>query len=251
MKEQSSAFFTRISQLLSRGIGKQQMSMFYGQGGRSLQEEAQVRAYLRESQRQQAFRKLPVEQVVYTSLDTETTGFHPEHGDEIISIGAVHMKGPILTDEIFSTFIRPSCSIPFSITELTGISEQDVAEAPVLADIMGELNGFLHDTVVIGWYIGHEVKFFNYFLWRKYRARFTYRVLEMKRMVECVYPELSACTGLEEVLDAMNIRVEKRHEALADAQMTAQLWGLIQNEIRHRGIYTMEELYTFLAEGGR
>lgn len=85
MKE-SNGLFARISQMLARGIGKQHMGMFYGQGGADLRQEAWTRSLLQESQRHANLLQTPLRELVYTSVDIETTGFYPERGAEVISI---------------------------------------------------------------------------------------------------------------------------------------------------------------------
>jgi DNA polymerase-3 subunit epsilon len=249
--KQTSNLFARISQLLLRGVGKQQITMFYGQGERGLGQEAWTRSVLKESHRSQELLRTPLRILTYTSLDIETTGFHPEHGDEILSIGAVRMKGTELSDtDFFSTYVRPSCPIRPHITALTGITEEDVLDAPRLQDIYSAFATFLEDTILIGYYIGHEIKFFNHFLWRTYRQRFAYRTLDMKKVAECVYPSLSDYQ-LEHVLEVSGIAITRRHCALSDARMTGELWGKLQEQLEAKGVHTLEDLYAYLANDGR
>ena len=61
-------------------------------------------------------------------LDTETTGLDPAH-DALIEIAAVRLSGADIVDR-FQTFVNPGCPIPAEITELTGITDADVANAP-------------------------------------------------------------------------------------------------------------------------
>ncbi|MFT9849804.1 exonuclease domain-containing protein [Aneurinibacillus sp. REN35] len=246
MKEQE-GFLARISQLLSRGIGRQQLSMFYGQGSADLRQEAWTRSVWKESQQNAALLRTPLQQLTYASIDIETTGFHPAHGDEIISIAAVRMFGSTVSEtEQFFTYVRPTCNIPIHITELTGIREEDVVNAPELAKAFCELENFLNSSIIVGYYIGHELSFFNHFLWRAGRRRFDRRLLEMKKVAECLFPANSVHT-MEEMLIEAGIMVEGRHDALCDARMTALLWGSFQSRLQEVKVETVEELYEYMA----
>ena len=61
-------------------------------------------------------------------VDTETTGLDPAYCS-LIEIAALRMNGPNIVER-FQTFVNPGCSIPEEITELTGITNADIADAP-------------------------------------------------------------------------------------------------------------------------
>jgi DNA polymerase III epsilon subunit-like protein len=62
------------------------------------------------------------------SIDIETTGLD-SNKDVIIEIGAVKFKDHRIEDE-FSSQINPGRHIPEFITQLTGISDEMVRQAP-------------------------------------------------------------------------------------------------------------------------
>ncbi|EIP97784.1 DNA polymerase III epsilon subunit-like 3'-5' exonuclease [Opitutaceae bacterium TAV1] len=68
-------------------------------------------------------------------FDLETTGFSPRWHD-IIQIAAVRLRGGRTPGETFSTYVRPRCPVPESITDLTGITDADVADAPGTPDAL-------------------------------------------------------------------------------------------------------------------
>ena len=67
----------------------------------------------------------------FVVVDVETTGLSPAE-DRITEIAMMKVKNGILLDE-FSTLINPLVSIPASITNLTGIDNLMVADAPTAA----------------------------------------------------------------------------------------------------------------------
>ena len=66
----------------------------------------------------------------YVSIDLETTGLNPKR-DRIIEIGAIRVEQGQIVEE-FSTFVDPGRKLEERITELTGIRDEDLADAPVV-----------------------------------------------------------------------------------------------------------------------
>jgi ATP-dependent DNA helicase DinG len=83
----------------------------------------------------------------YVVLDTETTGFSAGR-DALIEIAAAIMRGPDIVAR-FSTFVNPGREIPPHITELTGISADDVQGAPSASEAVAELDAFVEQRTVI------------------------------------------------------------------------------------------------------
>ena len=82
---------------------------------------------------------------VYVALDLETTGLSATD-DAIIEIGAVRFQGDHVIDR-FETLVNPRRRIPAFITQMTGISNEDVADAPALAAVAPELLAFVGSDV--------------------------------------------------------------------------------------------------------
>lgn len=80
-------------------------------------------------------------------LDTETTGLsHREN--ELIEIAAARLRGREIVDR-FDTFVKPSGLIPAEITELTSITNVDVAHAPSAEGAVAALAEFVGGAPVI------------------------------------------------------------------------------------------------------
>lgn len=69
----------------------------------------------------------------YVSIDLETTGLNPKR-DRIIEIGAIRVEQGQIVEE-FSTFVDPGRKLEERITELTGIRDEDLADAPQLDEV--------------------------------------------------------------------------------------------------------------------
>src|SRR4030065_902970 len=91
------------------------------------------------------------------ALDIETTGLDP-HKDAIIEIGAVRFNGKRIEDE-WSSLINPGRKIPPFITQLTGITDHMVLEAPPIQKIIPELHRFVGDLPILGHNVGFDLSF--------------------------------------------------------------------------------------------
>lgn len=55
----------------------------------------------------------PIDDIIFTVFDTETTGFDVATTDRLIEIGAVQVKGTtVLENETFHTYVNPNRDIP-------------------------------------------------------------------------------------------------------------------------------------------
>ncbi|MCX6025168.1 MAG: exonuclease domain-containing protein [Chloroflexi bacterium] len=90
-------------------------------------------------------------------LDLETTGLSPER-DSVIEIGAVLFRGERVEDE-WSTLVNPGHPIPRAITDLTGITDAMVAEAPRLDRALAILEPLVGDRPILGQSIGFDLGF--------------------------------------------------------------------------------------------
>ena len=72
------------------------------------------------------------------AIDLETTGLDPTQ-DAIIEVGAVRLKDGAVIDE-YTTFVNPNCSIPDYVTHITGITAQEVVDAPAIDAILPHPN---------------------------------------------------------------------------------------------------------------
>lgn len=93
----------------------------------------------------------------YVSIDLETTGLNPKR-DKIIEIGAVKVRGGREVDS-FSTLVNPGRQLESRITELTGIRDEELAQAPDIQEILPDLLAFLGEDVLLGHRISFDYSF--------------------------------------------------------------------------------------------
>lgn len=102
------------------------------------------------------------------AFDTETTGLEPFAGDRIIEFAAVvlHLDadGRVRERRDFSKLINPERDIPRKVTEITGISQADVADAPRFAEVAAEIR----DLLALGVTVAHNYPFDLAFLTKEF-----------------------------------------------------------------------------------
>jgi DNA polymerase III epsilon subunit family exonuclease len=86
----------------------------------------------------------------YVCIDLETTGLRPS-SDWIIEIAAYRMRSGKAEDR-FVSFVRPGeiGKVSSFITQLTGITREMVADAPLPEEVLPELFDFVGDDMVVG-----------------------------------------------------------------------------------------------------
>lgn len=94
----------------------------------------------------------------FVSIDLETTGLNPKY-DKIIEIGAVKIIGGREVDR-FESLINPGRQIEERITELTGIKNEDLIDAPYIEEVYPKLLEFLEELPLLG----HSILFDYSFL---------------------------------------------------------------------------------------
>ncbi|MGN0346504.1 MAG: PolC-type DNA polymerase III [Lachnospiraceae bacterium] len=84
----------------------------------------------------------------YVVVDVETTGLDSKK-NEIIEIGAVKVENGEITDT-FQSLIRPVHALDERITQLTGITQSDVCNAPFIENVLPGFITFLGNHILVG-----------------------------------------------------------------------------------------------------
>ena len=156
------------------------------------------------------------------ALDIETTGLDPAK-DKIIEIGVRIFEGKKVIKD-WSTLINPFIHIPAFITELTGISNEMVKNAPALQDILQELELLISDLPILGQNISFDLSFF-----KKYKVLQSNQSLDTYEMASVLLPNASRY-NLSALTHELKIPQSASHRALDDAISThlvfIKLWRL-------------------------
>jgi ATP-dependent DNA helicase DinG len=174
----------------------------------------------------------------FAVFDFETTG--PEPRDRIIQVGvAVVENGTII--QTYASFVKPGIPIPPEITRLTGITEDDVAEAPPLEDVLMDLLPILDGAS----FVAHNAPFDLGVLQRALSEcgyePFNGRVYDTLAALRFLYPGLAGLS-LGKVARTFGIGLDRHHQADHDAAATAELWILCLERLASLSIVTLRRL---------
>ena len=177
-------------------------------------------------------------QDTYVVFDIETTGFSPLV-NKIIEIGAVKVEKGNIT-ECFSTFVNPEVPIPFHIENLTGIKDDMVITAPVIAEVMPEFLAFCDGAVMVAHNADFDMSFIKYNCDRL-SIPYDFTIADTVAMARMLLPNLNRFK-LDTVARALNISLENHHRAVDDAACTAEIFEKFVKMLADRGINTLDEL---------
>ena len=155
----------------------------------------------------------------YLCLDLETTGLNPKL-DKIIEIGAVKVRQGEITDT-FSAFVKPGRFLEEHIQKLTGISERDLENAPVIAEVLPQFLEFAEDLPLLG----HRILFDYSFIKRaavNEKLSFERSGIDTLKIARKYMPELPS-RRLSDLCENFEIPI-KAHRALEDAKATHLLY---------------------------
>lgn len=164
---------------------------------------------------------------MYTIIDIETTGGNNKSG-RITEIAAFLHDGFKMIDK-FTTLVNPGIPIPPFIKNLTGISDEMVADAPTFEEIASELDRFTANAI----FVAHNVNFDYSFIKEEFRRigrDFKRKTLCTVQLSRASFPGL-ASYSLGKITKELDILLEGAHRAEADAQATVLLFEkIIHNE---------------------
>lgn len=146
-------------------------------------------------------------------VDIETTGGSYKTS-RIIEVAALRVENNEVVDE-FQTLVNPGTYLPQFITNLTGITDSDLADAPYFDDIAHSLMRIFDNAV----FVAHNVRFDYSFVKHQLEAAgHTYRpkLLCTVRLSRALYPQARG-HSLEKVIRRHGITVTSRHRAYDDA----------------------------------
>jgi len=179
----------------------------------------------------------------FVVFDLETTGAKAPPC-RITEIGAYRVKNGAVIDE-FQTLVNPEMPIPRFITELTGINDEMVADAPLFADVAPDFLSFIGDSVLVAHNSGFDMRFLNFEIGRVFPD---YRVanpcLCTVQLSRRLLPDI-VNHKLKTVAEHYSIDLVNHHRASADAFATAHIFINLLTRLHSDGVRDLAAVKQF------
>lgn len=168
--------------------------------------------------RQMDLDQMSLDEASFAVVDVETTGMNPLE-DRITEIAMMKVQGGQLVEE-FSTLVNPLMSIPAYITDLTGIDNIMVHDAPPAREVAPFISEFLAGSVFAAHNASFDWGFVYNTVMRESGLTLANPQLCTVRLSRRILPSLPS-KSLGPVTRHLNIEIPQRHRASGDAFATA------------------------------
>ena len=177
----------------------------------------------------------------FVVFDIETTGLN-SHTNEIIEIGAVKIKSGRIVDR-YSQLINPGRPIPYHITEITSITDEQVANEPKIDKVIGKFVDFVGDAVLVAHNAPFDMGFIKRDIKKYLNIDYQCSVIDTLQMARDLFPDLKKY-GLGDLNKTLGLALEKHHRAVDDSQATANMFIIFLEKYKEKGLEYMKDINT-------
>nr|WP_310787665.1 PolC-type DNA polymerase III [Fusobacterium nucleatum] len=175
----------------------------------------------------------------FVVFDIETTGLN-SHTNEIIEIGAVKIKAERIVDR-YSQLINPGRPIPYHITEITSITDEQVANEPKIDEVIGKFVDFIGDAVLVAHNAPFDMGFIKRDIKKYLNIDYQCSVIDTLQMARDLFPDLKKY-GLGDLNKTLGLALEKHHRAVDDSQATANMFIIFLDKYKEKGLEYMKDI---------
>lgn len=169
----------------------------------------------------------------YVVVDIETTGLSPAY-DEIIEISAIRYEENREMNKYVS-LVKPSFEIDEYITELTGITNEMLADAPSIEQCIKEFKEFIRNDLLVGYNVNFDINFLYDNLMNCYGESLSNDFIDVMRIAKRALPELEHHRQ-KDILDYYDIAVAIEHRAEADCIACNACFNALKEDIGRRNV---------------
>lgn len=177
---------------------------------------------------------------IYSVVDLETSGTNVAHGDRIIQVGIVLMQDGKIINQ-FATLVNPRRPIPHAVTQLTGISNNDVKKAPLFDDVAGTIYSLLTNTTFVAHNVNFDFPFLNAEFQRAGYPELRISAIDTVTLSQILLPTQKSFR-LRDLTMTLKIEHDHPHSAISDAEATAKLLAILLGKLRKLPTQTVKRL---------
>ena len=163
----------------------------------------------------------------FVSLDIETTGLSPMY-DEIIELGAVKYREGKVVDT-FSSLVKPENPIDDFITQMTGITNKMLENAPSLFVVLPTFIDFIGSDVIVGHNVNFDINFIYDACDTLGLPSFSNNFVDTMRLARRMYKGLPN-HKLDTLIDHFGLERRTLHRGLGDCELTAACFKCMMDD---------------------
>ncbi len=195
----------------------------------------------------------PLDNYEFAVIDTELTGLIPGQ-DEIVSIGAVRIKGlKLYPSDAFYALVRPRMDLPKLSTLIHHITPQEVENAPPLEEVLPGFVEYLGSSLIVAHHVGLDMSFLNRAMKRGFGAPLHNPCLDTLRLAQAYQEELfgsyfdhynyQISYQLGDLARKHDLPSFSQHNAFSDALQAAYLFLFLVKKLKGGGVRTLKDLH--------
>ena len=178
----------------------------------------------------------------YVVFDIETTGLNKKY-DRLIEIGACLIKEGKIVQE-FSTFVNPECRLSPKTTELTGITDEMLLDAPKEPEAIQQFLDFAGDHVLCAHNATFDISVMRHAA-KRYGMKLNHPFLDTLPLSRMLLPQLTR-HRLDVLTKHFSVKLEQHHRAVHDAIATTHvLFKLLELAEQQYNVKTSQKLEFF------
>ncbi|MBQ7128577.1 MAG: PHP domain-containing protein, partial [Clostridia bacterium] len=181
----------------------------------------------------------------FVVFDVETTGLSPST-DRLTEIGAVRLKNGEIVEE-FDTFVNPKMPISQKITELTGITNEMVKDAPDETQALEMFMQFCGDDILIAHNADFDMSFINAATTRS-GIKYNPTYIDTVPMARSLLPNIKN-HKLDTVANALKLPAFNHHRACDDARILGQIFAEFIFKLEDKECFETNGINAALAGG--
>ncbi len=163
----------------------------------------------------------------YTIIDLETTGLSP-YKNSIIELSAIKVRGDKIVDT-FTELVKPSELINNFVRGLTGISNEMVANAPSINEVLKKYTDFIGNDIVLGHNVKFDIRFISQNLEKYFKRKFMNNSFDTMVLSRRFCSDVTS-HKLSSLAEYFNIDSKGHHRGLKDCEMTFYVYKNIKQK---------------------
>ena len=187
-----------------------------------------------------------LKKATFVVFDIETTGLSIE-ADSIIEIAAVKVEPTGIT-QTYQSFVNPNRPIGKISTDITGITDDMVKDAPQIKTVLEAFLAFAEGSILVA----HNATFDMGHLYQNLREQGLYKddflVIDTLQMARAFYSGQLKRYNLNALAKFFKVRLDQHHRALDDAKATAEIFMYMLADLYKQDITEYHKINQAISE---